>query len=172
MRLSGMGFGGPRRICSEPLFSSDHGLLPWTPIVILALAGFFLFLKQERPLAAYFIIVFWRCVILSAVTPLGTDFFLWQSVLHFPDSSISWVWPFHLSELARWLGKERRAMAIVSSVIALLISWNLAFIFQWGTHMVPARGPISWRQMVRNQFTAVPQRAVPRSRRILRNAEL
>jgi len=25
--------------------------------------------------------------------------------------------------------------------------------------MVPARGPISWKQMVRNQFTAVPQRA-------------
>ena len=50
-------------------------------------------------------------------------------------------------------------MAIASSVIALLIIWNLAFIFQWGTHMVPARGPISWRQMVRNQFTAVPQRA-------------
>ena len=26
-------------------------------------------------------------------------------------------------------------------------------------HMVPPRGPISWKQMVRNQFVAVPQRA-------------
>jgi len=48
---------------------------------------------------------------------------------------------------------------IAASVIALFIVWNLAFIFQWGTHMVPARGPISWKQMVRNQFIAVPQQA-------------
>ena len=34
---------------------------------------------------------------------------------------------------------------------------NLAFVFQWGTHLVPARGPISWKQMVSNQFTVVPQ---------------
>ena len=55
--------------------------------------------------------------------------------------------------------KRAKAMAIASSVTALLILWNLAFIFQWGTHMVPARGPISWKQMVRNQFLAVPPRA-------------
>ena len=41
----------------------------------------------------------------------------------------------------------------------MLILWNLAFIFQWGTHLVPSRGPISWKQMVHNQFFVVPQRA-------------
>ena len=30
-------------------------------------------------------------------------------------------------------------------------------MFQWGTHLVPARGPISWRQMIGNQFTVVPR---------------
>jgi hypothetical protein len=62
-------------------------------------------------------------------------------------------------EFAQWFQREGTAWAIASSVTVLLILWNLAFIFQWGTHMVPPRGPISWRQMVRNQFLMVPQRA-------------
>jgi hypothetical protein len=45
-------------------------------------------------------------------------------------------------------------------VTAVLIIWNLAFIFQWGVHLIPARGPISWKQMAYNQVTVVPQRAM------------
>jgi hypothetical protein len=30
-------------------------------------------------------------------------------------------------------------------------------MFQWGTHLVPARGSINWSEMVRNQFVAVPR---------------
>jgi hypothetical protein len=64
------------------------------------------------------------------------------------------------SEFAKWVKGTRKAMVIAGSVTGLFILWNLAFIFQWGTHMVPARGPISWKQMVRNQFVAVPHQAV------------
>ncbi len=142
------------------LFSSDHGVLVWTPIVIPAVVGLFLFLKQDRPMAAclitavlalYYLIAIDSCW--DGISSFGNRFFISLTPIYILGLAVS------LSELAKWLGKERRAMAIASSVIALLIIWNLAFIFQWGTHMVPARGPISWRQMVRNQFTAVPQRA-------------
>jgi hypothetical protein len=47
-------------------------------------------------------------------------------------------------------------MTFASSVTAGLILWNLAFIFQWGMHLVPPRGDISWPEMVENQFDAVP----------------
>jgi hypothetical protein len=30
-------------------------------------------------------------------------------------------------------------------------------MFQWGTHLVPARGNISWSAMVHNQFQVVPR---------------
>jgi hypothetical protein len=33
----------------------------------------------------------------------------------------------------------------------------MAFIFQWGTHLVPARGPIAWSEMIHNQFAVVPR---------------
>ena len=30
-------------------------------------------------------------------------------------------------------------------------------MFQWGTHLVPARGPISFSEMIYNQFFVVPR---------------
>ena len=63
-----------------------------------------------------------------------------------------------LSSLSSWLGKRRARIAVACPVLALLIVWNVGFIFQWGTHMVPARGEISWGTMVHNQFVEVPRR--------------
>ena len=40
--------------------------------------------------------------------------------------------------------------------LPLLIIWNLGLIFQWGTHLIPARGPISWRDAAYNQVEVVP----------------
>lgn len=48
-------------------------------------------------------------------------------------------------------------MATLGTAAALLVAWNLAFIFQWGTHLVPARGPIVWSEMIHNQFAVVPR---------------
>jgi hypothetical protein len=51
----------------------------------------------------------------------------------------------------------RAAIAAASSLVACLILWNMAFVFQWGTHLVPARGPIVWSEMLHNQFFVVPR---------------
>jgi len=142
------------------LFSSDHGLLVWTPILIPAVAGLFLLRRHDRALAAYLVTALLALYYLIAIdscwdgiSSFGNRFFISLTPLFVLGLAVS------LSEFAKWLGRERKARAIASSVTALLIVWNLAFIFQWGTHLVPARGPISWKQMVRNQFLAVPQRA-------------
>jgi hypothetical protein len=63
-----------------------------------------------------------------------------------------------LDAFSNTMAKTSRAAATASAVIALLIVWNVGFIFQWGTHMVPARGKISWSEMVHNQFVDVPLR--------------
>ena len=34
--------------------------------------------------------------------------------------------------------------------------WNPGLIYQWGAHLVPARGPISFREATHNQFFVVP----------------
>jgi hypothetical protein len=63
-----------------------------------------------------------------------------------------------ISSFSSWLGKTTQAVWVACMVLALLIVWNAGFIFQWGTHMVPARGDISWSTMVHNQFAEVPLR--------------
>jgi hypothetical protein len=61
-----------------------------------------------------------------------------------------------LNFFSGWAGKMSQARAWSGLAIALLSLWNLGFIFQWGTHMVPARGEISWRRMAYNQVVGVP----------------
>jgi hypothetical protein len=43
----------------------------------------------------------------------------------------------------------------------------LAFVFQWGTHLVPARGPIVWSEMIHNQFFIVPREMSGKARNYL-----
>lgn len=62
-----------------------------------------------------------------------------------------------LDSFSNCLGKTTRAFVVATPLLVLFIAWNTGFIFQWGTHMVPARGEIS-SAMVRNQFVAVPKR--------------
>jgi len=38
-----------------------------------------------------------------------------------------------------------------------LVVWNAGFIFQWGAHLIPARGPVSFSEVARNQFFVVPR---------------
>jgi len=144
----------------QVLFSSDHGLLTWTPILMVAILGLFLLLNHDRELGEYLLISFLALFVLvslhtnwDGLSSFGNRFFISLSPVFVLGLAVSF------SEFARWFGRERRAMAFAGSITTLLILWNLAFIFQWGMHMVPARGPISWKQMAHNQFVAVPQRA-------------
>ena len=152
------------------LLSADHGLLAWTPILILAAGGLFLFLKRDRRLAAFLIVALVTfCYIVGGdpnwdgIASFGNRFFVSLTPLFVLGLAVLF------NELARWLKSRRTALVLATSVIALFILWNFAFIFQWGTHMVPARGPISWKQMVRNQFLVVPRRATTDFKAYLQN---
>jgi hypothetical protein len=141
------------------LFSSDHGMFSWTPILILATAGLPFLVKRDALLGAG-----------SLLTFLAFYYFIcsypdWDGLSSFGNRFFVSLTPIFIlglaaliSSLAGWIGKAGRTAAVVVPVLALLIAWNLGFIFQWGTHMVPARGQISWSTMVHNQFAEVPQR--------------
>jgi len=30
-------------------------------------------------------------------------------------------------------------------------------MFQWGSHLIPARGPVAWNEVAHNQFFVVPR---------------
>ena len=140
------------------LFSSDHGLLVWTPVVILAAIGLLAFWwhepSVENPILAS-VLAFYLLIACypdwDGISSYGNRFF------------ISLTAPFILGlsvlfdRAARWFRSSRAALATAWSVVACLIVWNMAFVFQWGTHLVPARGPIVWSEMLHNQFFVVPR---------------
>ncbi len=141
------------------LFSSDHGMLSWTPLLAFALLGLFIPFTPVKRVQGYLALaaVAFFYVIASypywdGLSSYGNRFFI----------SLTPVFIFGLAIFMEQVGRLFRSFRLAYSAQALMVAffvlWNLAFIFQWGMHMVPARGPISWNRMVRDQFVEVPQR--------------
>jgi hypothetical protein len=140
-------------------FSADHGLFSWTPILLAAVAGLFLLWKRDQELAVYLILVFAALLYTigcyenwDGLSSFGNRFFI----------TLTPIFVLGLAALFGWLEYacgQRRAAILSASGLAVLILWNLGLIFQWGTHMIPVRGPISWRDAAYNQFAVVPTEA-------------
>jgi hypothetical protein len=140
------------------LFSSEHGVFSWTPLLLLATAGLILFKWREprvgTPLlaAALAFYVFIACYPdWAGISSFGNRFFVSLTPLFVLGLSVL------LDRIATLFRAQGAAAATASIVLAAFMLWNAAFMFQWGAHLIPPRGPISWRQMIRNQFQAVPR---------------
>lgn len=142
------------------LLSADHGLLSWTPILILALAGLFILRRKDRVLATYLIAIFgvyWYAMGCyqdwDGLSSFGNRFFV----------SLTPIFVVGLGAFFDWLGRvwtERNASIASATAVAVLGLWNLGLMFQWGTHLIPARGAVSWREASYNQFAVVPGKAI------------
>ena len=139
------------------LFSSDHGLMSWTPVVIFAVLGLLAVYRTDRQLGAILIAVVLAFYYLICAKPI------WDGLSSFGNRFFSPLTSIFVLGLAgtftaleEFWGVQRARMVAYGGT-AILIVWNLAFIFQWGVHLVPARGPVSWREMIHNQFTTVPE---------------
>jgi len=140
------------------LFSSDHGMLRWTPLLGFALLGLLIPFPGGGRVKAY--------LTLAAVAfyYVVSSYPYWDGLASYGNRfliSLTPVFVFGLALLLERVGglfrSFRLAYAAQGLVLGLFALWNLAFIFQWGTHLVPARGEISWSTMVHNQFVEVPE---------------
>lgn len=141
------------------LFSADHGLLSWTPILAFSLIGIAMFRRADRAFATYLMIA---VLAFYAVISVYPD---WDGLSSFGNRFfVSLTAAFILGLTAAFDGlarawQERRAAVVAYCLTSVFIIWNVGLIFQWGTHLIPARGPISWREASYNQVTVVPARA-------------
>ena len=139
------------------LFSSDHGLFSWTPILLLACAGLLFVVRRDRvlgwgivfsALAFYFLIATYSDW--DGISSYGNRFFV----------SLTPIFILGLTALLaaseKLVRNSRVAWRGAMAGIALLVLWNFGLLFQWGMHLIPERGPISWSEMVSNQFRVVP----------------
>jgi hypothetical protein len=140
-------------------FSSDHGLFSWTPILVLSAAGLLFLRRYDRSLSVYLIAVF---AALLYVIGCYQD---WDGLSSFGNRFFIALTPLFVLGLAGFFDgltrawRQRRAVIFATSATAVLVLWNLGLIYQWGMHVIPARGTISWREVTYNQVVVVPAQA-------------
>lgn len=139
------------------LFSANHGLFSWTPILIVSSFGLLLFWRQERIVGGSFLIaalVFYYFISSyqnwAGLSAFGNRFFISLTIFFIVGLTAS------LQHFCDLFPKPHIAHRFSTLIIGTFIVWNIAFMFQWGTHMIPARGPIVWRKMIYNQIAVVP----------------
>jgi hypothetical protein len=142
----------------QVLFSSNHGLLAWTPILFLSIAGLFIFWRWQRRAGTPFLAAFLAFYLLIACYPdwagissFGNRFFVSLTPLFILGLGV------FLDRLAQLFRSNRAALAAASIFLAFFLFWNVGLMFQWGSHLIPARGPISFSEMIHNQFFVVPR---------------
>jgi hypothetical protein len=140
------------------LVSSNHGLFSWTPLLALALIGLFFTPRAARILALYF------AVAVAAFYYLISSYPFWHGMASFGNRffiSLTPIYVFGLAALllrfGEFLSRPRLALLLSSGILGCFVLWNLGMIYQWGAHLVPVRGPISFHEAVHNQFYEVPR---------------
>jgi hypothetical protein len=139
-------------------FSSNHGLITWTPILLLSILGLFLFWRREPRVGAPLIVAFFAFYLFIACYPdwagissYGNRFFVSLTALFIIGLAV------FLDRLAQLFRSNRAALVTACTVLALLVLWNAGLMIQWGSHLIPARGPVSFSEIVQNQFLVVPR---------------
>ncbi len=138
----------------EVLFSNLHGLFSWTPITLFAVLGLFLLSRRDRVLALAFVIAF------AAELYLLGSFSTWFGgaafgMRRFVNCTVLFV--IGLAMLIETL-RARVPLPALATIGALFILWNLFFIVQFATGMIPRAQPIEFSTLAYNQVFIVPPR--------------
>jgi hypothetical protein len=150
------------------LFSANHGLFSWTPILLVATVGLFLFWRRFPAIGISVIcvlVVFYYFMASypdwAGISSYGNRFFVSLTVFFVLGLAVA------LDALASHFRSRVVASAWLGAVLSIFIVWNLGLIFQWGAHLIPTRGPVSWSVVTQNQFHELPKQIVAQLRAYL-----
>lgn len=153
-------------------FSTEHGMFLWTPVLLLAVIGLVLLWRYDKRLAGSLLLAFalFYYAVAAFVNWHGNSSFGSRFFVSFTSVFIIGLAIF-LKEstafLSRLINRKviehsssagRSVRLALAAAMTLLILWNIGFIFQWGTNLVPNRGPVDFALMARNQVTVVPKK--------------
>jgi hypothetical protein len=141
----------------DVLFSSNHGLLSWTPLAAFAIIGLLFFAFRFPKIGVPFfsaLVGFYLFISYypdwAGISSFGNRFFISVTPLFILGLA------YLLERIASHFERSRAALPVSAGILACFVLWNLGLIYQWGAHLVPARGPISFREAAHNQFFVVP----------------
>jgi hypothetical protein len=147
-------------VFAKVLFSASHGLLVFTPIVVLGFLGL-LYLYRLNPTIALVSVS-----VVLAFYALVSFYPGWSGVFGFGNRYFVSLTPLFVLGLACalafaerfWRDSRRAAFRLVPLVLIFSI-WNLGLIYQWRTHLIPARSAVYWDEVIYTQFHDVPKMA-------------
>jgi hypothetical protein len=131
------------------LFSPEHGLIPWTPIIVLALAGLVLLWQRDRVLT-----VALATALLLQIYIAGS-FLTWQSAgsfgqRRFINSTLIWILGFAM--LVSWAIDRGVPRWLIGVVVALLVAWNGGLLMQYALWCSPQRQGLDWATVLKGQL--------------------
>lgn len=149
----------------DVLFSDFHGLFTWTPVLVFAVIGLVLLWRYDRLVTAAFLLA------LTFETYLLGSFSTWFGGAGFGGRRFINCTVLFVVGLAAFVEsiQTRVPRPLLAVVGALLIVWNLFFIIQFVTGMVPREQPVDMLAMAQNQFLGVPPRLVEIAERFVMN---
>jgi hypothetical protein len=131
------------------LFSPEHGMIPWTPAIGVALLGMVLFWKRDRLFAAALMIALLLQVYIAG------SFLTWQSASSFGqrrfiNSTVIFV--LGAAALISWALAKGVPKWLVGGVAALFVAWNAGLLMQYALWCSPQRQGLDWNTVLRGQL--------------------
>jgi hypothetical protein len=137
----------------QVLFSPEHGLFFWSPVLLLFLAGALLLLKKERAAGLSLLAAFMAQVYISGAVDSWTQAGAFGSRRFVSATPIFSVWGA-LTYAALEPRLKRHGLAAAA---ALFVAWNVSLMMQFGLGLMD-RQRLVWRQIVHNHVHEVPGR--------------
>ncbi len=131
------------------LFSPEHGLVPWTPVVLVALAGLAVLWRRDRIMTAAFALALLLQVYIAG------SFLTWQSAgsfgqRRFINSTAIFVIGF--AALLSWLLAKGLPRWALAGFAALFVLWNGGLLMQYALWCSSQRQGLDWATLLQDQL--------------------
>jgi hypothetical protein len=137
----------------EVLFSPEHGLFFWSPVLLLFLAGGLFLIRKERSAGLLLLASFLAQVFISGAVDSWTQAGAFGSRRFVGATAILAVW----GGVAFALLEPRLKRAGVAALASVFVLWNLSLMVQFGLGIMN-RDRLIWPEIVRNHVYEVPPR--------------
>jgi hypothetical protein len=138
------------------LFSPEHGLIPWTPVVAVALVGMVLFWRRDRLFAGALLIALLLQVYIAG------SFLTWQSASSFGQRRFinsTVVFVLGAAALISWALAKGAPKWLVGGIAALFVTWNAGLLMQYALWCSPQRQGLDWNVVLKGQLE-MPSKAL------------
>ncbi len=143
------------------LFSTNHGLFLWTPVIFISVFGLIYGIKinknkETKKLIFAFLVAFsLQLLLISTITAWNGA----QSYGHRMFINCSLIFVFGFAILINKLQKHINFSYLIV-ICMIFIGWNFNLMIQYGLRLIPAEGSINFLEVIKNTFFVIPNKLI------------